>query len=111
MVDSYNSHIFLLFILFLCSKLERLLKRKELAAADTRYEEDNYLEPLGEHGLFFEYLELVIHYGFITIFVAALPLAPLFALINNCAEIRIEAHKFVVSRQRPVAERAGDIGE
>ena len=79
--------------------------------AASRHKEDSCLEPLGEHGLFFEYLELVIQYGFITIFVAALPLAPLFALINNCIEIRLDAHKFVVSRRRPVAKRVGDIGK
>ena len=78
---------------------------------ETRYEQDKDLSPLGEHGLFFEYLELVIQYGFITIFVVALPLAPLFALINNITEIRIDAYKFVVARKRPVTNRAGDIGK
>ena len=37
--------------------------------------------------LFDEYLEMVIQYGFITLFVAAFPLAPLFALINNVMEV------------------------
>ena len=75
-----------------------------------RWERDYDLIPLSQHGLFFEYLELVIQYGFITIFVAALPLAPLFALLNNWVEIRLDAHKFVVVFRRPVSERAGDIG-
>ena len=37
--------------------------------------------------LFDEYLEMVIQYGFITIFVSAFPLAPLFALLNNIIEV------------------------
>ncbi len=82
-----------------------------MATPQTRYEEDYSLESLGQHGLFFEYLELVIHYGFVTIFVTAFPLAPLIALLNNCIEIRLDAYKFVVFRKRPIAERAGDIGE
>ncbi|KAM9358744.1 anoctamin-7 [Symphorus nematophorus] len=61
-------------------------------------------------GLFSEYLEMVIQFGFITIFVAACPLAPLFALINNWIEIRLDAQKFVTEYRRPVAERAQDIG-
>ncbi|XP_054455033.1 anoctamin-7 [Anoplopoma fimbria] len=61
-------------------------------------------------GLFSEYLEMVIQFGFITIFVAACPLAPLFALINNWVEIRLDAQKFVTEYRRPVGERAQDIG-
>ncbi|XP_059187790.1 anoctamin-7 [Centropristis striata] len=61
-------------------------------------------------GLFSEYLEMVIQFGFVTIFVAACPLAPLFALINNWVEIRLDAQKFVSEYRRPVGERAQDIG-
>lgn len=52
----------------------------------------------------------VIQYGFVTIFVAAFPLAPLFALINNIIEIRLDAYKFVTQWKRPLAVRAQDIG-
>lgn len=41
---------------------------------------------------------------------AACPLAPLFALINNWVEIRLDAQKFVTEYRRPVVERAQDIG-
>uniref|UniRef100_A0A4W6EYE4 Anoctamin n=1 Tax=Lates calcarifer TaxID=8187 RepID=A0A4W6EYE4_LATCA len=61
-------------------------------------------------GLFDEYLEMVIQFGFITIFVAACPLAPLFALMNNWIEIRLDAQKFVTEYRRPVVERAQGIG-
>ncbi|KAK5928836.1 hypothetical protein CgunFtcFv8_010120 [Champsocephalus gunnari] len=61
-------------------------------------------------GLFSEYLEMVIQFGFITIFVAAFPLAPFFALINNWVEIRLDAQKFVTEYRRPVVERVQDIG-
>ena len=77
-------------------------------------------------GLFQEYLEmgrqawvlitvvimpfLVLQFGFITIFVAAFPLAPLFALLNNWVEIRLDAQKFVCETRRAVAERAENIG-
>lgn len=43
-------------------------------------------------------------------FVAAFPLAPLCALLNNIAEIRLDAYKMVTQARRPLAERAEDIG-
>ena len=52
----------------------------------------------------------VIQYGFVTIFVAAFPLAPLFAAINNVIEIRLDAYKYVTQNRRPVAQRDQDIG-
>ena len=52
----------------------------------------------------------MIQYGFVTIFVAAFPLAPMFAVLNNWIEIRQDAYKYVSLLQRPVAERAQDIG-
>ena len=52
----------------------------------------------------------MLQFGFITIFVAAFPLAPLFALINNWVEIRRDAQKFVCETRRAVAERAENIG-
>ncbi|XP_006902997.1 PREDICTED: anoctamin-7 [Elephantulus edwardii] len=77
-------------------------------AAQAPWEADYALLPC--EGLFDEYLEMVLQFGFVTIFVAACPLAPLFALLNNWVEIRLDAHKFVCERRRPVAERAQDIG-
>ncbi|KAF6779740.1 hypothetical protein AHF37_00667 [Paragonimus kellicotti] len=61
-------------------------------------------------GLFDEYMEMVLQFGFITIFVAAFPLAPFFALLNNWIEIRLDANKLVCETRRPLAERAQNIG-
>ena len=52
----------------------------------------------------------VIQFGFVTIFVAAFPLAPFFALLNNILEVRIDAYKFLVVYRRGPALRAQDIG-
>lgn len=41
---------------------------------------------------------------------AAFPLAPLFALLNNIGEIRLDAYKMVTQARRPLAERVEDIG-
>ena len=55
-------------------------------------------------------LPLVIQYGFVVMFIAAFPLAPLFAFINNVAEIRLDAHKMIKLYRRPPALKAQDIG-
>ncbi|CAF0848775.1 unnamed protein product [Brachionus calyciflorus] len=60
--------------------------------------------------LFDEYLEMVIQYGFITLFVVAFPLAPLFAFLNNVLEIRIDAFKVLTQLKRPLPKKAQDIG-
>ena len=52
----------------------------------------------------------VLQFGFITIFVAAFPLAPLFDLLNNWVENRLDAQKFVCETRKAVAERAENIG-
>ncbi len=41
---------------------------------------------------------------------SAFPLAPLFALLNNVFELRLDAKKLLVHHRRPVAQRVKDIG-
>ncbi|KAM4677940.1 anoctamin-2 [Discoglossus pictus] len=69
---------------------------------------DYALEPFT--GLTPEYMEMIIQFGFVTLFVASFPLAPLFALLNNIIEVRLDAKKFVAELRRPDAVRAKDIG-
>lgn len=86
----------------------RATKDEEKTQEPSPWERDYRL--LVCEGLFDEYLEMVLQFGFITVFVAACPLAPVFALVNNWVEIRLDANKFVAEYRRPVAERAQDIG-
>eukprot|EP00111_Clytia_hemisphaerica_P002798 TCONS_00007881-protein len=75
-----------------------------------QWEHDYDLVETSQQGLFYEYLEMVIQYGFITIFVAAFPLGPLFALLNNLFELRVDAYKYVAVFRRHASERTEDIG-
>lgn len=52
----------------------------------------------------------VIQFGFITLFVASFPLAPLLALMNNILEIRVDSWKLTTQYRRPVAAKAHSIG-
>ncbi|XP_074533989.1 anoctamin-2 isoform X2 [Halichoeres trimaculatus] len=73
-----------------------------------QFDKDFILEPF--EGVTPEYMEMMIQYGFVTLFVASLPLAPAFALLNNVIEIRLDAAKFVTEIRRPDAVRCKDIG-
>ncbi|CAI9581732.1 unnamed protein product [Staurois parvus] len=80
-------------------------------ASFPQWEKDYNLQPINAYGLFEEYLEMILQFGFTTIFVAAaFPLAPLLALLNNIIEIRLDAYKFITQWRRPLASRAKDIG-
>ncbi|XP_019747432.1 anoctamin-2b isoform X1 [Hippocampus comes] len=96
-------------------KLVRTLKDKGGAEKEEEEERppqqwnlDYALAPF--EGLTPEYMEMIIQFGFVSLFVASFPLAPLFALLNNVIEIRLDAKKFVTELRRPVAARAKDIG-
>ena len=41
---------------------------------------------------------------------AAFPLAPLLALVNNVFEIRLDAYKYTTQMRRPIAQQVQDIG-
>ncbi|XP_069556060.1 anoctamin-6 [Brachyistius frenatus] len=75
-----------------------------------RWEQDYQLQPSSKLGLFHEYLEMVIQFGFVTLFVASFPLAPVLALINNLFEIRVDAWKITTQFRRISPEKAQDIG-
>ncbi|KAK6169999.1 hypothetical protein SNE40_018498 [Patella caerulea] len=104
------------FIEIVIPKLIKMLKKKcskETRAqklARTPWEKDYKLQEAQNNSLFYEYLEMVLQFGFLTIFCSAFPLAPLFALLNNIIEIRVDANKLITNLRRPMAERAADIG-
>ncbi|KAM9481771.1 anoctamin-1 [Clarias gariepinus] len=83
-------------------------KDKDPSRTRQRWDLDYQLEPY--EGLSPEYMEMIIQYGFVTLFVASFPLAPVFALLNNIIEIRLDAAKFVTEIRRPDAVRAKEIG-
>ncbi|XP_063800213.1 anoctamin-1 isoform X2 [Pseudophryne corroboree] len=95
-------------IRYIKSRRETYMGHEEHVKRKQRYEMDYNLEPFA--GLTPEYMEMIIQFGFVTLFVASFPLAPLFALLNNIIEIRLDAKKFITELRRPVAVRGKDIG-
>merc|ERR1712216_215317 len=61
-------------------------------------------------GVFKDYNELVLQFGYITLFAAAFPIASIVGLLNNMAEIRSDAFKLLKLTQRPRYQGTEDIG-
>ncbi|GCB73641.1 hypothetical protein scyTo_0002721, partial [Scyliorhinus torazame] len=92
-------------------KYHKQISMDDVKDATTKHWVKNYnLNHVDSFSLFNEFLEMAIQYGFTTIFVAAFPLAPLLALLNNAFEIRLDARKMLVLQRRPIPRKAKDIG-
>ena len=70
-------------------------------------EEEN---ELNDYTTFSDYAEVVIQFGYVTLFVVAFPLAPLLAFASNYIELRVDAIKLLYRCCRPEPFGAEDIG-
>ncbi|CAE6500154.1 unnamed protein product, partial [Rhizoctonia solani] len=65
---------------------------------------------LPEYTLFGDYAEMVTQFGYVVIWSAAWPLAPLMALLNNWLELRSDAFKITTHGRRPLPQRVDSVG-
>jgi len=54
--------------------------------------------------------ELIIQFGYVTLFIIALPITPLLAFLNNIAEMKVDAINLVKQSQRPNPDGSSGIG-
>lgn len=73
-------------------------------------EEELFLAGYDWRGTFDDYLEMVLQFGYSTMFVVAFPFAPLLAFINNYVEIRLDAHRLLKETRRPRPLHVNSIG-
>jgi anoctamin-10/anoctamin-7 len=73
-------------------------------------EEQSTLADYDAEAIFDDYAEMILQYGYASLFVCAFPLCPFLALINNFIEIRVDAFKIITEMKRPVPLGAEDIG-
>jgi len=85
---------------------EARMRKRQISPAEEQFEKDDY----DSISLFNDYAELVIQYGYATLFVSAFPLAPMFACANNIIEIRVDGWKLTQNTRRPWPSGAEDIG-
>ncbi|CAI9732201.1 anoctamin-4-like isoform X2 [Octopus vulgaris] len=57
-----------------------------------------------------EFTEKTIQYGYLMLFAASFPLAPLIALITNFIDVRVDANRLLWTYRRPLAFISQDIG-
>jgi anoctamin-10/anoctamin-7 len=62
------------------------------------------------HGIFSDYAEMMIQFGYTTMFIAAFPLAAVMSFVNNYVEIRIDAVKILKLSRRPEPRGSEDVG-
>jgi len=84
--------------------LEADKEPEQLAQWEIEGKKENYT------GTFDEYCEMVIQFGYVTMFAASFPLAPLLAVLNNVVEIRTDALKLLTAHSRPEYKGASGIG-
>ncbi|KAF9286284.1 Anoctamin-7 [Mortierella alpina] len=88
---------------------DKVTNSENVSKKPPQWAKDDML-PTYDPQMFEEYRELVIQFGFCTLFVIAFPIAPIFALLNNVLEIRVDAYKLLTQHRRPTAQGAQDIG-
>jgi len=73
-----------------------------------KYEREYQLNQF--EGMIDEYAEMVIQYGYLTLFASSVPIAPLLAWVNNIVEMRTDTFKWLTSYNKPFYKGADDIG-
>lgn len=131
----FNSYLSLFYILLVRQDIARL-KHQLVVILVTLQVVNNIVETLGPviqtklrskgktlHGAeaqiamevyentFYDYLEMVIQFGYVCFFGWVWPLAPLFALLNNVIELRSDVFKLYTSTRRPGARSYTGIGQ
>jgi len=77
-----------------------------------RMEHERNLTPGDPADMFIDYNKMIIQFGYISMFCAAFPFAPLLGILNNFIEMRSDGWKRLVATQRDCpTQRAETIGE
>ena len=85
-----------------------MLLRGKDSGPMTFYEQQVNLQPY--EGVFSKYARLTVNVGYIVLFAPAFPLASLVCFLSLLWETRADAHKLLISTQRPLYSGANSIG-
>jgi len=79
-------------------------EEEEKSEAEIQMEKGRYSNTIDDMS------EMIVQFGYVTLFVMAFPLLPLLAIINNIFEIKVDAVNLVMSSQRPDPNGSDGIG-
>lgn len=85
----------------------RLARESNISRAELEFTLESYDQLMGTLE---DYAELAVQYGYVTLFVAAFPLAPFLAYVSNLVEIRTDGWKLIHAFRRALPSGAQDIG-
>lgn len=85
-------------------KLEAENAENQISGPEEEYALETYASP------FADFDEIVIQYGYATLFVVALPITPLLYLFNNIVEMYLDSYKLCKLTRRPEPRGAANIG-
>ena len=88
--------------------MKKVENENEKQEKSRKWEREYTLMP--ENPIIYDYCELIVQFGFVTLFSSAFPLAGIFAFLNNLVELRRDGRKYTKYTQRPVPRRARGIG-
>jgi len=89
-------------------KKKKKSKKDKKKTIMSRYHAEVILAPFTN--IINEYNEIVLLYGYLSLFAVAFPLAPVLVLFNNLVEVRSDAYKILRFNQMPYAYPADTIG-
>jgi len=91
-----------------CRETRAAEQRGEKVAAKSDAEEQMLKSP--NQNTIDDMSEMVVQFGYVTMFVIALPITPLLALINNIIELKVDGYKIVHESQRPHTNGSSGLG-
>ncbi|XDG07101.1 hypothetical protein ABKA04_006716 [Annulohypoxylon sp. FPYF3050] len=97
-------------------EVEKVQSKGKSVAPDDVADEHAFLErvrneaQLDVYDVTVDYREMVVQFGFLSLFSVVWPLTPLCFFVNNWVELRSDAMKIAVTTQRPIPWRADSIG-
>jgi len=72
--------------------------------------DDFKLMEWGKEKLAFEYLEMVMQFSFVTMFVSSFQLSPIISLMYSAFKLRLDARRLLVNYRKPTAQSGKDFG-
>jgi len=83
-------------------------ERQEVVPPKSAAEEQMNLTPVAN--TIDDMSEMIVQFGYVTMFVIALPITPLLAFINNVIELKVDGYKIVKESQRPHPNGSSGLG-
>lgn len=62
-----------------------------------------------DYNLRSDYLELILQYGYVTMFVVVFPIAPALAYVNTLLEAKVDFFKLLNCRRPPLQDRSASV--